>query len=371
MSDHGQLDDTVDDNEKKEEEEPAVMETTRARKAFTTAFDLDLPGLRDLVEIVLRPFLLSYPDPARRNYGVLAEMLENYIRLPRTLTEATGLRVNSLIELHRMEKWALIEYLISDAIRMASDSEKATLFDNENIVSVCAMCSAAVYRETPQMFLDAYEKLLNRSKDERRLKIIQHSTANIDECPYIIVKDSLYNLVYVAFRGTNSISDILADVSSNPASLDVGHVHHGFHFRAEQFIVSTSSQLKAAIGWTSAVGEHADIIFCGHSLGGAVAQLVAIKLTLSGHYRKSIKSVTFGSPLVCDDTLARRLDQRGLTPNFLNIVYRNDLVPRALLLPSRINRIIVRAGKTLSLWDGSERQFGENELDKFMKPVRN
>lgn len=58
------------------------------------------------------------------------------------------------------------------------------------------------------------------------------------------------------------------------------------------------------------LAKYESVVLCGHSLGGAVATLIAAQaLVENAGYVTSMHVVTLGAPLVGDDALAQWLDK--------------------------------------------------------------
>ena len=85
-----------------------------------------------------------------------------------------------------------------------------------------------------------------------------------------------------------------------------GKFHAGFLSRANIFPLQKILNEKTYENW--------NIIFCGHSMGGAVATIVAIFALLEEKKRKnfqdnldqrSVKCFTFGAPMVGDGDLQK------------------------------------------------------------------
>ena len=75
-----------------------------------------------------------------------------------------------------------------------------------------------------------------------------------------------------------------------------------------------------------------DIVVCGHSLGGAIASIVAIKLFIGLKrlfQERSVKCITFGSPLFGDRDLQKYVAEQ-MSPNMHHFVCINDPVPKIL-----------------------------------------
>ncbi|EYC43147.1 hypothetical protein Y032_0502g2632 [Ancylostoma ceylanicum] len=66
--------------------------------------------------------------------------------------------------------------------------------------------------------------------------------------------------------------------------------------------------------------------FTGHSLGGALAALAAVRTAKQGYRKRNqITIYTFGEPRVGDKTFATNFD--ALVPNSYRVVFRRDIIP--------------------------------------------
>jgi len=129
--------------------------------------------------------------------------------------------------------------------------------------------------------------------------------------------------VVVAFGGTASISNLTTDMNLALSDACRGRVHRGFGNAAQDVLGLVSGALKANVEETGRVW------LTGHSLGGAVAVLVA-KHLITEIERGLPKScgphqvVTFGAPMVGDEGFAKRCPLRN---RIIPIVNLNDPVP--------------------------------------------
>jgi endonuclease G len=124
--------------------------------------------------------------------------------------------------------------------------------------------------------------------------------------------------IYVAFRGTESLNDWLADLDVRPISKPYGHVHRGFAAAYDQ----VASQLVATIDALQASGKVLHLT--GHSLGAAVAAIAACEL----HGRYPIAGIyTFGQPRLGDRTTVAFFEQ-NYPHSFHRFVFDDDIVPR-------------------------------------------
>lgn len=97
--------------------------------------------------------------------------------------------------------------------------------------------------------------------------------------------------IYIIFRGTEDIKDILADLDVRKVTLANNvTVHRGFYHQFVAIEEAVSSLLEEN-------HEGKEIIFCGHSLGGALATFAAVHFAQKLNSKKII-CITFGSPRV-------------------------------------------------------------------------
>lgn len=78
------------------------------------------------------------------------------------------------------------------------------------------------------------------------------------------------------------------------------------------------------------------IVFTGHSLGGTLAALSALRFLSFLHTTPSSISVlciTFGSPLLGNESFSRAILRQRWGGNFCHVVSKHDLMPRLLFAP--------------------------------------
>lgn len=120
--------------------------------------------------------------------------------------------------------------------------------------------------------------------------------------------------LYICFQGTKDIEDAIDDSKIMATRHGYGFVHSGFLDQAKkvQGKISTLHQ-----GWAKT-----DIIFCGHSLGGAIAVLLAPEYS---------SVVTAGQPMVGNQEYIDNKTKDLIS--YTRIIDKGDLVPE---LPSNI-----------------------------------
>ncbi|KAA6420193.1 MAG: hypothetical protein FRX49_09856, partial [Trebouxia sp. A1-2] len=82
------------------------------------------------------------------------------------------------------------------------------------------------------------------------------------------------------------------------------------------------------------------LVLCGHSLGGAVALLCALRL-LQGLPRgdPSLYCICFGTPAIGNAALAALVAEYGWESHILNFILPEDIIPRILALPAVPNKV--------------------------------
>jgi len=113
----------------------------------------------------------------------------------------------------------------------------------------------------------------------------------------------------IAIRGTKSVADGLTDVTCHTAGGDSGNqVHTGFQRTFTSMRPALARYLRQA-----GAGQKNSVVHCvGHSLGGAVASLVADWIKFSPEFKGKVYLYTFGAP---------RVGLRGYSVNTTGRVY--------------------------------------------------
>lgn len=151
----------------------------------------------------------------------------------------------------------------------------------------------------------------------------------------IFVARSHSGRVIVACRGTCGFKDVLQDLKyiKSRLSFAKGAAHWGFAERAESVPIDFFRKLLDA-------GE--EIIFTGHSLGGAVASLLTLRVLESSNERsvdEQVRCITFGSPLFASSRLAEMINDK-YKDIFIHIVSRRDCVPKILPFVSALQKLV-------------------------------
>jgi len=140
--------------------------------------------------------------------------------------------------------------------------------------------------------------------------------------------------IIVACRGTAGLKDVLQDLKYFHTHLAYarGAAHWGFAERAQSVPIDYFCKLLSA-------GE--EIVFTGHSLGGAVASLLSLRVLehTKGSFQHQVHCITFGSPLFASDSLAQTINSK-YKHVFLHVVSKRDVIPKILPVVSALQRLL-------------------------------
>lgn len=152
------------------------------------------------------------------------------------------------------------------------------------------------------------------------------------ECRYVTAGDTQVHVaaakdrMIVAFRGTETNpGDMASDARFKRVGWDgPGHVHQGFL----EALDVVWDRLVASMEEISAPGQ--TLWFTGHSLGGALAVLAAMRWTAQGRKPSVNGLYTIGQPRVGDKALADQLGNK-LGERAFRYINNRDVVPRVPL----------------------------------------
>ncbi|HLH39586.1 MAG TPA: lipase family protein [Bryobacteraceae bacterium] len=152
-----------------------------------------------------------------------------------------------------------------------------------------------------------------------------------------LAQDPAGNAV-MAIRGTDSIEEWLQDARflavKCPITPGAGLSEDGFTDVYESLRVARdpgSKTVASALAGMNFPNPLKSLTICGHSLGGALATLLALDVAANTPLASELTVYTYASPRVGDPSFADTYDQ--LVPNTLRIANRLDIVPKLPLPP--------------------------------------
>jgi hypothetical protein len=193
---------------------------------------------------------------------------------------------------------------------------------NQDILRDCMILCSAVYHTNPTVELKSHNRRLtsvlepNLDQNDGRFILAEFSTAS-------------ETIVYVAIRGSQIPSDWNTNAQFLTTYTGNGFVHSGWYGRSTHLPVN---YLLGRLNENER-NNNLQVVITGHSLGGAVAQLVTnsllLRLTHHPELKQLVKCVTFAAPTTMTGLLAEQTNQYH-RENFLNFVNSLDPVPKLL-----------------------------------------
>ncbi|KAI9253438.1 catalysis At the Interface: the anatomy of A conformational change in A triglyceride lipase [Phascolomyces articulosus] len=156
----------------------------------------------------------------------------------------------------------------------------------------------------------------------KNLEIVDTFTTSVYDTNVLVARGDADQTIYVAFRGSASLQNWIADFTGTPVSysgVTGAMVHLGF----QQSYQEVQKQLIALINKELEVNPSYTVAITGHSLGGATALLCALDLYKQDV--KNLKLVTQGQPRTGNKKFAEYVVQTGIP--YKRAVHASDPVP--------------------------------------------
>ena len=183
------------------------------------------------------------------------------------------------------------------------------------------------------------EEAYRSATNENKLYEIRNN-----EFSYHVKQDR--GVTILIFRGTDNVKNVWTDIDARPTkddSLDGAYLHRGFKDAASWIFEDIKRDYRL----------EKTIYLTGHSLGGAVAQIIGLWLHNAGYH---VQIYTFGSPKVSSTFFGNR-------PIHYRVLVRNDPVPFVPPYPFLHSGISIDA-KNLDWEEGGEASRGSfGEID--------
>ena len=136
-----------------------------------------------------------------------------------------------------------------------------------------------------------------------------------------VARDKKTRNLVICFRGSNDLQDWISNVRycQRKAEKGAGKVHTGF-------VASLNHVYRDVLKYVEKNYDGNGITCMGHSLGGALATLMASRLANRNKSYVPIEIYTFGSPRVGNKKFVKALDKKDVTHH--RFVNNNDCVPK-------------------------------------------
>lgn len=153
----------------------------------------------------------------------------------------------------------------------------------------------------------------------------------------LVLQDSSGGEVVIAIRGTEGIREWIHDseflLEKCPFLAGAGHTEDGFTAMYLSMTTAPDPGSPSLTRWLSAPKfprPITSLTICGHSLGGALATLLALDVAANTSYKNPVV-YTYASPRTGGPLFASTYNQ--VVPNTIRVAGRLDLVPKLPLPP--------------------------------------
>lgn len=190
----------------------------------------------------------------------------------------------------------------------------------ENILR-SAMASKISYYEHAKVKQSPNYALLNGNRDNAMKRI--YNTKKSVSCDVWTTGETSK---IVSFRGSISVRNIMSVLNDKLCPFSYREHSFNVHKGILETFNGLSDELTDML--TDDMSKQQNILFCGHSMGGSMAEFAALYYGLMFHGRYNISCHTFGAPLVGDQQFIDVFDRS--VKEHAHFVNMGDVVP---LLP--------------------------------------
>jgi hypothetical protein len=239
----------------------------------------------------------------------LANELDSYIKETQKLHK-DGARTALAPIINSISNFTLKNPL---AVRMVAD----------NITKGFLNYAAAAY--CPQKNLEVWDCYNCKDFAQQTAEVVYLNNNNFESGGFLGI-NSVQKMIVMSFKGTKSFRNWLSNLQFKLTDLPVTdgkeiQVHSGFN----EAVDAIYPQVRLAV--LNAVRKYPSykLVSTGHSLGGAMATLLAFKVAQEGIIRwENIKIITFGQPRVGNKAFADYLNSKPLS--IARVTTKGDLV---------------------------------------------
>jgi len=180
----------------------------------------------------------------------------------------------------------------------ASSSLSSSNLLDDRLLTASVFLSAASYCKSENY------TMMDLTKAGPDVKVLDMVTnADYEMCMFIAASASQREL-YIVFRGSHNLENFMTDANVFQIEYTCPskncHVHSGFYKAYQSISADVLGKVRKILSQDSHAGF--TVICSGHSLGAALATLLAVDLTLSG---TPVTLLNMGSPRVGDESFAK------------------------------------------------------------------
>lgn len=215
-------------------------------------------------------------------------------------------------------------------LSMMSYATASSELEETELRMVCAICSMGAYS-------DDDSHLMRSMVTERgwQIETLSQKNNRANAKAYLVTKDDTKILT---IAGTESLKDVEVDfrvgrvrlyddgssTANKKITSDEVFIHRGFRDYTDVVLGDgLAERLRASLE----ANPNETLYITGHSLGGAVATIVAIRLVDAGIPKDRLKVITFAAPAVGSQALANAYEDRI---DLTRIMMKGDVIKKSL-----------------------------------------
>jgi hypothetical protein len=207
-------------------------------------------------------------------------------------------------------------------------TDSGDIFDTQADVFHAVMASKAAYSSAGGMAADPTEIPYILGADRYQPIYANGMFRGLEEkASTHVVTINGEKVAVISFRGTSNAGEWLTDANFRNKNVNIGgqnlNVHTGFYNVFEDMKDQTLNSAKNLM----AGGDVKRIIVTGHSLGGAVASIMAPYIK-SNFKDVELKLITFEAPMAFDKESANNVEKTIGSENITRIADKNDFVTK-------------------------------------------
>lgn len=201
---------------------------------------------------------------------------------------------------------------------------------------------------------------------------------DVDDTEAVVYHDHDNSTLYVAFRGTSSLMDVLTDINFGCSQFYGLKAHKGFVKAYKKISSSIMDTVRRSIDDEKLNTDK--VIFCGHSLGGALANLafyhaVSSYSSIFRDANVTCKLVTYGSPKVFNARQMNSVVSDIFLTHAVRLTHGDDIVTTLPKYSKFMKNVFgieyIHIGEHLSVGedpDGDD-AFSEHSLKTYIKAL--